>query len=396
MMVKACRLCIMIVAILVVAFGPRLMAGAPRPSPVVKLWIGSPVMAIGTTRPPIDAGGASPVIVEGRTLVPIRGIIEAFHGLVSWDTAEGKATVTLAENTVELWADKSAAKLNGIALPIDLANKRVMPIIVSGRIMLPLRFVAESLSIDVQYEPAFRMITLTRPQNAALLRFLDLALRYLPLIAAVFGSIAFLFIYVGLSGRIQLRVVPQWVNDNQQVILRLEVANRSRVQIQVKAVDSKASWPIRALETARWTLQNAGFPPEEGSITLVILEYDLQQDKDIPEWIPFSKGDRDKFMADFKGTPLMPKLIEVEGSEALLPKPIAVFTTTQRIWVGDTLRADFLHRASPLTFLHAGLQFIPPSTVWTHLHLSTQRRTTTCFVFPPKSAASRPRTNSGG
>jgi len=57
-------------------------AGAARSSAatVVTLWIDNPVMQVGTTRQPIDAEGTRPVIVESRTLVPIRAVIEAFGG----------------------------------------------------------------------------------------------------------------------------------------------------------------------------------------------------------------------------------------------------------------------------------------------------------------------------
>jgi len=45
----------------------------------VKLWVGNPVMTIGTVRQPIDSQGTKPYIVEGRTLVPIRAVIEAIR-----------------------------------------------------------------------------------------------------------------------------------------------------------------------------------------------------------------------------------------------------------------------------------------------------------------------------
>jgi hypothetical protein len=132
---------------------------------VVKLWVGNNIMSIGGVRQPIDSEGTKPVIVEGRTLVPIRAVIEAFDGSVAWDATERKVTVTLGENVLDLWIGKSAASLNGTSLPVDAANPRIIPVIMSGRTMLPLRFVAESLGIDVQYEATTKMITLTYVVN---------------------------------------------------------------------------------------------------------------------------------------------------------------------------------------------------------------------------------------
>jgi S1-C subfamily serine protease len=128
---------------------------------VVKLWVGNSVMSIDGVRQPIDAQGTKPIIVESRTLVPIRAVIESFGGFVAWDADARKVTVILKENTLELWIGQSSASLNGYSLPVDSANPKVFPIIVSGRTMIPLRFVAESLGIDVQYENSTKMITLT-------------------------------------------------------------------------------------------------------------------------------------------------------------------------------------------------------------------------------------------
>lgn len=128
---------------------------------VVTLWVGNPVMAIGTKRQPIDTEGTKPVIVESRTLVPIRAVIEAFGGVVEWDDKTRRVMIVLGDNTLDLWIGRSTASLNGTTLPIDTANPRVMPVIMSGRTMLPLRFVSESLGIDVFWEQATKMIRLT-------------------------------------------------------------------------------------------------------------------------------------------------------------------------------------------------------------------------------------------
>ena len=127
----------------------------------IKLWIGNPAMVVNGAKQPIDAQGTKPVIVEGRTLVPIRAVIEAFSGSVAWDATTRKVTVSLADNSLDLWIGKSIASLNGSSVAIDSANPRVFPVIMGGRTMLPLRFVTESLGIDVQYEAVSKMITLT-------------------------------------------------------------------------------------------------------------------------------------------------------------------------------------------------------------------------------------------
>ena len=62
--------------------------------------------------------------------------------------------------TVELWIGKNVATLNGKSVNIDIDSK-VMPIIRSGRTLLPLRFVAEALALDVRWNPTTQAITIT-------------------------------------------------------------------------------------------------------------------------------------------------------------------------------------------------------------------------------------------
>ncbi|WP_197535273.1 stalk domain-containing protein [Caldisericum exile] len=102
-----------------------------------------------------------PVIKNGRTLLPIRAIIEALGGTVSWDATTRKVTISLGNNTIELWIGRSIAKVNGTDTPIDSTNPKVVPEIINGRTMIPLRFVAESLGADVQWDGTTKTITIT-------------------------------------------------------------------------------------------------------------------------------------------------------------------------------------------------------------------------------------------
>jgi hypothetical protein len=102
-----------------------------------------------------------PVIKNSRTLLPIRAIIEALGGTVSWDANARKVTVTLGSTTIELWIGKSTAKVNSVDTPIDSTNSKVVPEIINSRTMLPLRFVTENLGCDVQWDGATKTITIT-------------------------------------------------------------------------------------------------------------------------------------------------------------------------------------------------------------------------------------------
>jgi photosystem II stability/assembly factor-like uncharacterized protein len=104
-----------------------------------------------------------PVIVEGRTLVPIRPIIEKFGGSIAWDNIERKVTIILGNKTIEMWIDKPQARVNGIVTLIDPSNSKVTPKIINGRTMLPVRFVSEQLGAKVDWDGTLKKITITYP-----------------------------------------------------------------------------------------------------------------------------------------------------------------------------------------------------------------------------------------
>ena len=128
---------------------------------IIKLWIGSPYMEVNGLRQPIDAEGTKPIIIESRTLVPIRAIIEAFGGSVEWIPSTRQVKIIFDNNTLELTINKPTASLNGFTIPIDPNNNKVVPQIIEGRTMVPLRFVAESFGINVQYDNKIQQVTLT-------------------------------------------------------------------------------------------------------------------------------------------------------------------------------------------------------------------------------------------
>ena len=125
----------------------------------VKLQINSTVFFVDGKQYTLDS---PPIIISkwGRTVVPIRAIVEALGGTVQWDPAERKVTVALGGHKIALWIGKNKAQKDDfLIIPID-KDPDVKPIIINNRTMLPLRFVAESLGCTVNWEPATKTITL--------------------------------------------------------------------------------------------------------------------------------------------------------------------------------------------------------------------------------------------
>ncbi len=128
---------------------------------ILKFQIGNKTMFVNDSPQEIDA---PPVIIEGRTILPIRWVAEPLGAIVSWDGKEKKVTISLKENLIELWIGNRIARVNGIDSQIDPNNPKVVPIILNGRTMLPLRFVAENLGCKVDWDGRTKTVTITYPK----------------------------------------------------------------------------------------------------------------------------------------------------------------------------------------------------------------------------------------
>ena len=136
----------------------------PKEKVVINLQIENPLMVVNGVSQEIDPGrGTKPIIIPewSRTVVPIRAIVEALGGTISWNGTERKVTINFNDTTIELWIDSPKAKVNGIWKWIDNNNHDVRPVIRNDRTMLPLRFVAESLGCEVDWYPETKAITIT-------------------------------------------------------------------------------------------------------------------------------------------------------------------------------------------------------------------------------------------
>lgn len=96
---------------------------------------------------PVESDTA-PLIIEDRTVVPIRAVAEKMNYKVAWDAE--KQLVTLTEKTgavvLEFYVNKNIAYRNGEKIPLD-----VPPVIRGNRTYLPVRAVAEAMYARVNW-----------------------------------------------------------------------------------------------------------------------------------------------------------------------------------------------------------------------------------------------------
>ncbi len=120
-------------------------------STTLTFHINSPTYLVGGAARLMDT---APVIVESRTFLPIRYVVEALGAEIEWSAPDQKVTITFGEKTIELWIGNNSATVNGDYVYIDPGNPNVAPFIQDpGRTMMPLRFIAETLGCKVDWLP---------------------------------------------------------------------------------------------------------------------------------------------------------------------------------------------------------------------------------------------------
>lgn len=88
----------------------------------------------------------SPVLVDDRTLVPMRAIFEAMGAVVFWDKYDDSVVAVKDTDMVELTIGKTEAKKNAQGVTLDVPAQ-----LINDRTMVPLRFVSEALGAQVDW-----------------------------------------------------------------------------------------------------------------------------------------------------------------------------------------------------------------------------------------------------
>ncbi|MDD7363214.1 MAG: stalk domain-containing protein [Firmicutes bacterium] len=95
----------------------------------------------------------TPVIERNRTLVPLRFLMESYGAEVSWREEDRTAVVNYRGKTIELPAGRDVAMIDGEAAALDVGST-----LRDNRTLVPLRFVVETMGMDVYYVDRDRSI----------------------------------------------------------------------------------------------------------------------------------------------------------------------------------------------------------------------------------------------
>ncbi|MCL2578313.1 MAG: stalk domain-containing protein [Defluviitaleaceae bacterium] len=94
-----------------------------------------------------------PVIIDGRTLVPVRGVFEALGFEVGWDSTSRTVLMWRADYFLQIRIDQYIFTTNGEEFELDVPAQ-----IINGRTLVPIRFPLESIGVFIDWREDERMV----------------------------------------------------------------------------------------------------------------------------------------------------------------------------------------------------------------------------------------------
>jgi hypothetical protein len=121
-------------------------------SMVLKIWINSTIGYVNDKKIELET---PPIIINKRTMVPLRFIVENFGGNIYWNNLDSSIKIVFPEKEILMWINNSISYINGDKYILDAP-----PVIINGRTLVPIRFVAEALGSYVFWNPVDSGVTI--------------------------------------------------------------------------------------------------------------------------------------------------------------------------------------------------------------------------------------------
>lgn len=105
-------------------------------------------------------GEMPPIVFNGNTLVPIREVFEAMEAVVEWKPETKEVYAGMNDTLVILKTNSNIAWVNGEDKNIPMAPK-----IINNKVMIPIRFVAETIGFNVEWMKSERIVKIDLPEG---------------------------------------------------------------------------------------------------------------------------------------------------------------------------------------------------------------------------------------
>ena len=100
----------------------------------------------------ISTFGVTGTIVNGKTMVPVRGVFEQLGFQVYWDGSTGTAYIVDDDTSIEITKGKSIFYVNGYTVYPDVPQQ-----LIGGSLYIPLRAIADSIGADISWNAENKM-----------------------------------------------------------------------------------------------------------------------------------------------------------------------------------------------------------------------------------------------
>ena len=113
---------------------------------------------------PVVFEDQQPIILNDRTLLPVRGVMEAMGKTVSWDEENNRAIVTDGITTVSLGIGDNIMLKTTVTDRLSVSESITLdsvPVNVNDRTLLPIRAVAESFGAEVGWDADTTTVSIT-------------------------------------------------------------------------------------------------------------------------------------------------------------------------------------------------------------------------------------------
>ncbi len=124
---------------------------------IIRLQVGNKSALINDSTYTLEA---SPTIVSGRTMVPLRFIGEAFGATFNYDSIFKIVDINFNGQEIKMQVGNKLAFVNGKSMALDVA-----PYIVNGRTLVPIRFISEVFGADVSWDGTTKTVTIIYPKE---------------------------------------------------------------------------------------------------------------------------------------------------------------------------------------------------------------------------------------
>ena len=105
---------------------------------------------------PVEFTSVGPQSIGGRVLIPLRAVVEALGAEVKWNAATQTVLGRKGDREFTLPIGSRTARVNGATVNLDVPAQ-----ILSGNTMVPLRFVAEALGADVNWNAPQQLVAIS-------------------------------------------------------------------------------------------------------------------------------------------------------------------------------------------------------------------------------------------